>query len=196
MKRFILGLFIIPFVDACGGSVSDGNSGSSFESARVYVSGSSIEGGAYDADSVDKGSGSCDNVSNYTFTPDDITVNVKSEALPNLPSDLELAEVEVYKITVSFTPNDDISPELSTKEYYPVSYIIEPNSTKNIPVRIIDRIEKVDNESPLYFFDNLGKEYNYTVNIEFKAEELLYGGTDSLSYSFQLRYFDEVDDCT
>jgi len=72
MKRFILGLFIIPFVVACGGSVSDGNSGSSFESVRVYVSGSSIEGGAYDADSVDKGSGSCDNVSNYTFTPDDI----------------------------------------------------------------------------------------------------------------------------
>ena len=153
MKRLILALIIIPFVYACG-SVSEGDSSSSFESVRVYASGSSVEGGAYDADSIDKGSGSCDNASNYTFTPDEVTVNVKSEALPNLPSDLELAEVEVYKITVSFIPNDDISPEISTKEY------------------------------------------NYTVKLQFKAEELLYGGTDSFSYSFQLRYFDKVDECT
>jgi len=195
MKRLILALIIIPFVYACG-SVSEGDSSSSFESVRVYASGSSVEGGAYDADSIDKGSGSCDNASNYTFTPDEVTVNVKSEALPNLPSDLELAEVEVYKITVSFIPNDDISPEISTKEYNNVSTIIEPDSTTNISVRIIDRIEKVDNSSPLYYFDNVGKEYNYTVKLQFKAEELLYGGTDSFSYSFQLRYFDKVDECT
>lgn len=195
MKRLVLMVIIIPFVFACG-STSDGKSGSSYESVRVYVSDSSVEGGAYDADSVDKGSGSCDNVSNYTFTPDEITVNVRSEALPNLPSDMELAEVEVYKITVSFTPNDNESPGVLPKEFYPVNYIIEPDSTKDITVRIIDREEKVDPGSPFYYYYNFGREYSYTVNISFEAEEYIYGETHSFSYSFQLRYLDVEDDCT
>jgi len=201
MKRFILALIIIPFVFACG-SVSDGKSGSSFESVRVYVSGSSVKGGAYDADSVDKDSdddGTCDNTSdNYTFTQDEIIVNVKSEALPNLPSDLELAEVEVYKVTVSFTSNDNASPKVPTKEYYPVSYFIEPNSTNNIPVRIINKSDKSDNESDLYYDNNTldNNTYNYIVKIKFKAEELLYGGTDSFSYKFPLTYSDLDDGCT
>lgn len=205
MKRFILALIIIPFVFACGSS-SDSDSESSFESVRVYASGDNIGSSVYYADSVDKDSnndGICDNNSdNYTFTKDEITVNVKSEALPNLPSDLELAEVEVYSITVSFTPNDDISPgddispELTPKKYYR-TYLIDPNSTINIPVLIIDESDKSNIESDLYY-NNLGDNttYNYTVNIKFKAEERLYGGNDSFSYKFPLRYSDLPDDCS
>ncbi|HCW92872.1 MAG TPA: hypothetical protein DHM44_04245 [Flexistipes sinusarabici] len=201
MKRFILALIIILFVYACG-SVSDGESGSSFESVRLFVSGSNIEGGVYKADSVVQAydNGTCANDSdNYTYTTDEVTVNVKSEALPNLPSDLELAEVEVYNIIVSFIPNDDISPEVPTKEYSKI-YSIQPNSTMSIPVIIIDESDKSDSGSDWYYqkLDNDTKteSYNYIVNIKFKAEERWYGGTDSFSYKFNLTYSDLDDDCT
>ena len=197
MKRFILALIIIPFVFACG-SVSDGKSGSSFESVRVYVSGSSVEGGAYDADSVDKDSndnGTCDNTSdNYTFTQDEIIVNVKSEALPNLPSDLELAEVEVYKVKISYIPNNDEFPPVASKEMYLNQAILEPNSSISIPIRIIEKYDKREIFNDPNF--DLSKEYSYTVKLEFSAEELLYGDSDSFSYRFQLRYLDLDDGCT
>jgi len=202
MKRFILTLFIIPFVFACG-STSDGKSGSYFESVRVYVSGDNIEGNVYEADSVDKDSnndGICDNNSdNYTFTTDEITVNVTSEAIPNLPEDMELADVEIYNITVSFTPNNDnVSYEFIPEEkVYNRRYYIEPNSTTEIPVTIFEKREKEDSSFNLFYskLDN-NTTYEYIVNIGFKAEELIYGGTHSFSSKFPLRYYDLEDDCT
>ena len=99
--------------------------------------------------------------------------------------------------TVEFTAREDDSPDVPSKSLRH-QILIDPDSEVEIPVRIIDLEDKEwFSTHPLNhadYFNNAAIQYEYTIKVRIKMEEVLSGREETVEVEFPLYYFDIADD--
>lgn len=202
MKRFMM-LVLSVFIFALMASCSENGGGSTeeiFKSVRAYAA---YDTEAYTAD-VGEGEDSdnpkvpnegCDA---YFYFEDEVLVTITSTPIANLP--MEPSPLKLLSYTVNFIAHED-SPDVPSKTIY--HHIeIEPGSSIEIPIRIIDQEDKVwSSPHPLNHFDfcqwriaTAGVSYEYTVNVEMRLVEVTTRTHKTLELNFPLYYFDVAED--
>jgi len=199
-------MFIFPFIILCVLIISCGGDdlgGGAEGLDTVYVD-ASYGDEIYEADVAiwtdeTPNDDQCDG--NLSYKEDDVLIRVTSNVYPGLLDDTVPSQIKIKYYTVTFIPKED-SPSVPTKQIYS-EWIIEPDTTVQIPVRIIDQEDKVSfSLHPLNYSDYLdfvaagGVSYEYTVTVSFFAEEVLYGDEVTFQTQFTLHYYDIADGCT
>jgi hypothetical protein len=204
MKKNFMSIFpfiiLCVLIISCGGDDLGGGA-ETFDTVYLYAS---YDDEIYEADVAiwtdeTEDDGLCDG--DLTYVEDDVLIRVTSDVYARLPDDIEASPVKIKYYTVQFTPKED-SPSVPTKQIYS-EWIIEPDTTVQIPVRIIDQEDKVSfSLHPLNYSDYLdfvdagGVSYEYTVTVSFVAEEVLSGTGSTIQTQFTLHYYDIDDGCT
>jgi hypothetical protein len=171
---------------SCGGGGSD--STEIFDTVSLTAS---YEGDVYTADAVvwtdTDDDGICDSA---TVFNDDVTVNIKSDQKQNSNNAFP---VIITSYTVTFTPLEN-SPDVATKTF-PQSWKINPGSSVDVPVRVIDQEDKGSKSSPLYYGNLGGDVYDYTMTVRLTGKEQFSGESNIIQVQFPLQYMDVADDC-
>ena len=78
--------------------------------------------------------------------------------------------------------------------------LIDPDSETDIPIRIIDIEDKwADSAHPLNYTDyfyGTAAQYEYTLTVRLKMEEVLTGRKETVKVEFPLYYYDITDECS
>jgi hypothetical protein len=134
-----------------------------------------------------------------TYFDDDVEITVTSASLDNLSPDVIPSDVKIMSYTVEFTAREDDSPDVPSKAFNH-ELLIEPNTAVEIPIRVVDIEDKEWNsDHPLNYEDywnNQAIQYEYTIKVRLKIEEVLTGRDETVEVEFPLYYFDIADDCT
>ena len=199
MKRNIMSLLsVIIFVlfascDDMGGNTEP------FTTVSVFAT---FEENAYSSDvtvKIDTSDPANDVCDSLSYFDDDIDLTITSTSIDNLSDDVIPSDVKVMSYTVEFTAREDDSPDVPTKSIRH-ELLIDPDSETDIPIRIIDIEDKwADSTHPLnytdYFFGTAAQ-YEYTLTVRLKMEEVLSGREETVKVEFPLYYYDITDECS
>lgn len=156
--------------------------------------------GLYDADAtvkVDTSDPADDQCDIFTFFPDDVLVTITSTSKENLPEGVTANPVKIMSYTVEYIAKEEDSPDVPTKKFNH-ELTIQPDTSAVIPIRVIDQEDKMDILSPLYFIDYFNSsayQYEYTVIVRLRAEEVFSGEGQTIEVEFSLYYYDIADEC-
>lgn len=199
MRKKAMSLFpliILALIVSCDGSSS--SSGTSFSTVDASAS---FEQGVCEADAAvasdTTGDGFCDT---FTYFPDDVLITIVSKAKENLHPSLTPSAIKVLEYTVEFIPFEN-SPAVPAKHRHHYMTIL-PGGSLECPIRIIDQEDKWDLSHPLNFADylafvgaGLGAQYEYTVLVTLKLNEVSSGITETLTVELPLYYYDIAQSC-
>lgn len=132
----------------------------------------------------------------FTFYADEVPVTITSTSKEDLPEGVTANAVKIMSYTVEYIPLED-SPAVPMKQFSHELTIL-PDHSAVIPIRVIDQEDKIDPSSPLYYIDYFNSsavQYEYTVIVKLRAEEVLSGEGQTLEVQFSLYYFDIADEC-
>jgi len=155
--------------------------------------------GLYDADAtvkVDTSDPADDKCDIYTFFADEVPVTITSTSKENLPEGTTPNPVKIMSYTVQYIARED-SPEVPTKQFNH-ELTISPDNSAVIWIRVIDQEDKIDRLSPLYYLDyfySSAAQYEYTVIVKLRAEEVFSGEGQTIEVQFSLYYYDIADEC-
>jgi len=109
----------------------------------------------------------------------------------------DVSSIKLMHYTVEFIPHED-SPDVPDKEISH-HFEIKPNTTVDIPIRIIDQEDKfITSTHPLNHNDYMlfgDVSYEYTIRVYLKMEEVSSGDKETIVVEFPLYYFDVDDGC-
>ncbi len=196
--RYICLIVVIAFglIGIVGSGGGGGGHSEYFTTVSLYAE---YAEGLYDADAtvkVDTSDPADDRCDIYTFFADEVPVTITSTSKPNLPEGTTANPVKILSYTVEYIPLED-SPAVPTKRFSHELTIL-PDHSAVIPIRVIDQEDKIDPSSPLYYrdyFDSRAAQYEYTVIVKLKAEEVFSGEGQTIEVQFSLYYYDIADEC-
>jgi len=196
--RYICLIVVIAF--GLIGIVGSGGGGGHSEYLTTVSLTAEFFEGLYDADvtvKVDTSDPADEICDIYTFYPDNITITITSTTKPNLPENVTVNPVKIMSYTVEYIPREEDSPAVPTKS---ISHelVIQPDTSVEFPVRVIDQEDKMSSSSPLNYIDYYysgAESYEYTVIVTLTAEEVLSGQGANLKVEFPLNYLDLGDEC-
>ncbi len=177
----------------------DGGNSECYGTSCIYAS---YDDEPYTADirlyaDVTANDGLCDG--GISYTEDEVSITVTSNEKANLADDVEVSDIKITSYTVVFTPIESDSPAVPTKTFYQ-DFLIEPGSSTDIVVRVIDSEDKWASSSHALNYTSFaaaGVSYEYTITVNFKVEEIETGIDDTISASFFLEVRDINDgNCT
>lgn len=132
----------------------------------------------------------------FTFYSDEVPVTITSTSKPDLPEGVTANPVKIMSYTVEYIAHED-SPDIPMKQFNHELTIL-PDHSAVIPIRVIDQEDKMDSSSPLYYIDyfySSAAQYEYTVIVKLRAEEVLSGEGQTIEVQFSLYYYDIADEC-
>ena len=133
----------------------------------------------------------------YLFYADNIPITITSTTKPNLPAGVTVNPVKILSYTIEYIPHDEDSPAVPTKSFSH-ELLIQPDTSAVLSVRVIDQKDKEISSSPLNYmkyFSSGAVQYEYTVRVTIRAEEVFSGQGKNLEVEFTLYYYNIADEC-
>ncbi len=202
MKRFImlaLSIFLLALLVSCNDDSDSSDSTTTLKTVRAYASYSTD---LYTADVGEgKDTDGDDYCDTYSYFEDEVSVTIHSTVKKFLPENVDPSPLMVKDYTVRFIPHED-SPDVPSKTFSH-DLIVGPGSSGSMPIRLIDREDKLQSSTHpfnhndyILWSNNTGNSaYEYTVKVEINMEELFIAEEESIELTFPLEYEDVGDGC-
>ena len=198
MKRNIMSVLSVIILMLCASCDDMGGNTEPFTTVEVFAT---FEDSPYNSDAVvkeDTSDPADDICDTDTYEDDTVTITVTSTAIESLSEDVVSSDVKIMGYTVEYTAREDDSPDLPSKSFEH-EIVVEPDTATEIPVRVVDIEDKAAGSGhPLDYrvYWNTGAiQYEYTVSVRFRVEEVSSGRDETVIVDFPLYYFDIADEC-